>query len=155
MDSIQSRYLLNISKSAVPSPIYYPSERENKKGENHPRYGKKHTIEALIKISMASRGENNPRYGVKLSPETLIKMSEKKNQYYYDILDGQDRRKIRFENWKGAAEFLGLTRPSFFRYAQTGQFKTVSEDWWTSRFGKLESSVNLGYRIKRVSRIKL
>ena len=45
-------------------------------GKNNPNYGKKHSSEALAKMSAAKSGENNPLFGKHQSSETCAKISE-------------------------------------------------------------------------------
>ena len=49
---------------------------ERIKGEANPMYGRRHTVEALEKISAANRGENNPIFGTHRSEATKKKISE-------------------------------------------------------------------------------
>ena len=96
---------------------------ERQKGEKHHMFGKKHTPEALAKISACSKGSNNPRYGVGVSAETKNKISLSKSKSYYDIYDKDNNFVTRFETWGEAGDFLGITcKVTFYKYVRSGKY---------------------------------
>jgi hypothetical protein len=52
-------------------------QREARRGENHPFYGRQHSPEARAKMREANRGENNPFHGRQHSRDTRAKIGEK------------------------------------------------------------------------------
>ena len=51
-------------------------------GENNSFYGKHHSDESKLKMSIAHSGENHPMYGKHHSPETIKKMSDARRRHY-------------------------------------------------------------------------
>lgn len=82
-------------------------------------YGKKHSPEALAKISKP--GALNPRYGVKLSQETknLISISMSKRPVFIYDLNGNLVNQ--FINSVQAAEWLGIHKSTVGRYIKSGK----------------------------------
>lgn len=66
------------------------------RGENHPMFGRKHTEESKLKMSLAKRGNNNPAYGKpgtmrgkKMTDETKEKMRKSRSKYkHWKLVDG-------------------------------------------------------------------
>lgn len=115
-------------------------------------YGKKHIKEVIVKITATLTGDKNPRYGVKLSSEIISKISRSNSKYYYDILDYNNNKLRRFENWSTTAEFLGMTNPTFFRYIKRDIFYPVTKEEWDKKFQGNKNGSILGYKFKRVSK---
>lgn len=72
------------------------------KGENHPRYGMKHTEKTKQRLSEQKKGENHPSYGKKRGDETRQKMRQnhrnqkgEKNHNYGKRLCEETRQKMR------------------------------------------------------------
>jgi len=75
LDTLEPEY--NILNSAGNNLGYKHSEDTLIKmsGENHYMFGKNHSLESLVKMSLVKKGENNPMYGKIHSTESLALMS--------------------------------------------------------------------------------
>jgi len=85
---------------------------EHPKGEAHPFFGRKHTIETRKKISKShvnNSGKNHPFYGKKHSEETIKKMSEthkgKKLSLKHKKKISEAEKGIKNWNWRGGISF--------------------------------------------------
>lgn len=84
-------------------------------------WGKKHTPEAIAKISAASAGKNNTRYGVKLSSYIKKRISAFRSKSFFDIYDEDSKLVKRFGLWGDAAKFLDIrNKTTFYKYAKSG-----------------------------------
>lgn len=58
----------------------YEHRSAHKRKENHPLYGRKHTLESRKKMSDALKGKNHPLYGKSHSLEQKLRMSKSRNK---------------------------------------------------------------------------
>jgi len=83
--------------------------REKALGDKNAFYGKKHTQESLLKISLSSKGVNNPNYGSKFKSEAYIKKQiESNSKKPLKVVDTLTAETFIFMNSKECAKALNI-----------------------------------------------
>lgn len=61
--------------------------RKQRSGKNHPMFGKKHTVESKIKMSIKASGKNNSMYGISLSGKSNGNYKDGRTNKEYRCID--------------------------------------------------------------------
>lgn len=105
------------------SPVYGRTHTEetklsmsvNQKGENNSFYNKKHNLKSLEKISKAAEGKNNPNFGGKFhTNEYLNKQIASNSKKPFKVTDKETNETNEFKNSRDAGLFYNLS-PGIFR----------------------------------------
>jgi len=95
-----AEYKQKFPSSPIESQIYLDNLSKALKGENHPLYGKHHSIESKIKMSESQMGPKNHRYGKKLPEwhkqilrQAAYTHAQKRKGKTYEELYGTERAK--------------------------------------------------------------
>jgi len=135
MSKINSKHLSNEHKHKI--SIANSGENSyfyGKFGENHPCFGKKHSIETLKKMSIIKSGENHPMFGKKHSIESLKKMSIshlghfKKSKYENSVITVRNKQTgdliKTFNGIYKVIEFFNISTPTLLGRALSDAHKS-------------------------------
>jgi len=92
----------------------------NRTGENHPFFGKTHSAETKALMSLTRSGENSAMYGRNHSAESKTKMSVAQGSTVF-VYDTQDSLTYIFSSTRKAGEFFNCSPTTIKKYILTQQ----------------------------------